>query len=104
RAREIVREARRCIPEVAASDIRAFAGYQLEEDLPKIECPVIIVETDEDWTVPAEPARQAAARLRSSNEFVLIEGYGHFPHAECPDLFNAKVFEAMRRLQLLPAT
>lgn len=103
RAREIVREARRCIPEVAASDIRAFAGYQLEEDLPKIACPVLIVETDEDWTVPAEPARQAAARLSCPNEFLLIEGYGHFPHAECPALFNTKVLEAMRRLGLLPA-
>lgn len=101
RAHQIVREARRCMPEVAASDIRAFASYQLDEDLPRIACPVIIVETDEDWTVPAEPARQAAAQLRGANEFILIEGYGHFPHAECPALFNSQVFVAMRRLDLL---
>ena len=101
RGREIVTESRRCIPEVAHADIRNFAAYRLADDLPKIACPVVIVEGDEDWSVPPEPARQAAAQLAVPSEFLLFEGVGHFPQSEQPELFNGRTLDAMRRLGLL---
>ncbi len=101
RAKEIVREARRCIPEVAISDIRAYASYDLNSDIDKIKCPVVIVETDEDWSVPLEPAVEARKLLKSASDLIVLAGYGHFPQSENPDLFIAELRNSLMRLGLL---
>lgn len=100
RGAEIVAEARRCIPEVAFGDLENFAAYRLVDDLPNIVCPVVVVECDEDWSVPPEPARQAIALMKAPTDFLLFEGVGHFPQTEQPEEFCSRTLEAMRRLGL----
>ncbi|MCG5238326.1 alpha/beta fold hydrolase [Azospirillum doebereinerae] len=100
RGDEIVAEARRCIPEVAFTDIRAFSSYRLEDDIGRVVCPVVLIEGEEDWSVPPEAARRAAAALSVPHAFVLFEGVGHFPQSERPELFNPAVLDSLRRLGL----
>lgn len=103
RAEEIVMDARRCIPEVAFADISAFGGFRMEQILDAIDCPVVIVEGEEDWSVPPESARRVEAVLRERHvpvEYVEWPGVGHFPQSESPESFNAETLSAMKRLSL----
>lgn len=103
RALEVVTDARRCIPAVAFADIRAFGGFRMEQILGEIRCPVIIVEGEEDWSVPPESARQVERALREGKvpvEYIEWPGIGHFPQSECPDLFTRDTLAVLRRLSL----
>ncbi len=101
RGEEIVAEARRCIPEVAFADLENFAAYRLIDDLPHIACSVVVVECDEDWSVPPEPAREAVRLMKPPTEFLLFEGIGHFPQSEQPQEFYERTLAAMRKLGLV---
>lgn len=103
RAEEVVTDARRCIPAVAFADICAFGGFRMEQILDRIECPVLIVEGEEDWSVPTESAREVERVLRERNvpvEYIEWAGIGHFPQSECPEPFTRDVLAALRRLSL----
>uniref|UniRef100_UPI003341BC8A alpha/beta fold hydrolase n=1 Tax=Castellaniella defragrans TaxID=75697 RepID=UPI003341BC8A len=103
RAEDIVMDARRCSPYVAFADICAFGGFRMETLLEHIHCPCIIVEGDEDWSVPPESARQVFAVLQDRNipaKYLEWPGVGHFPHSEQPEVFNADTLRAMKSLNL----
>lgn len=103
RAEEIVTDARRCIPAVAYADICAFGGFRMETLLDHIQCPVVIVEGGEDWSVPPESARRVEAALRERHvptAYVEWARVGHFPQSEQPDRFNADTLAAMKNLKL----
>ncbi|BCJ53550.1 hydrolase [Actinoplanes sp. NBRC 14428] len=56
--------------------------------LPKVACPVLVVEgsLDPDWADPRAEGEKIIADLpRGLGELVVIEGAGHYPHAQTPD-------------------
>jgi pimeloyl-ACP methyl ester carboxylesterase len=60
------------------------AGAQL----PNVTCPVLVVEgtLDPDWADPrAEGERIIADLPRGLGELAVIDGAGHYPHAQTPD-------------------
>jgi pimeloyl-ACP methyl ester carboxylesterase len=60
------------------------AGAQL----PNVKCPVLIVEgsLDPDWADPRAEGEKVIADLPTGlGELVVIEGAGHYPHAQTPD-------------------
>jgi pimeloyl-ACP methyl ester carboxylesterase len=60
------------------------AGAQL----PNVKCPVLIVEgsLDPDWADPRAEGEKIVADLPAGlGELVVIEGAGHYPHAQTPD-------------------
>ncbi|SDT74726.1 alpha/beta fold hydrolase [Actinoplanes derwentensis] len=60
------------------------AGAQL----PNVKCPVLIIEgtLDPDWADPRAEAEKIIADLpRGLGELAMIDGAGHYPHAETPD-------------------
>jgi pimeloyl-ACP methyl ester carboxylesterase len=60
------------------------AGAQL----PHVKCPVLIVEgsLDPDWADPRAEGEKIIADLPVGlGELVVIEGAGHYPHAQTPD-------------------
>jgi pimeloyl-ACP methyl ester carboxylesterase len=62
----------------------ADAGAQL----PNITCPVLIVEgsLDPDWADPRAEGEKIIADLPAGlGELAVIEGAGHYPHAQTPD-------------------
>ena len=103
RAEEIVMDARRCVPDVAFADISAFGGFRMEQILDAVNCPVVIVEGEEDWSVPPESARRVEVILRGRNipvRYLEWPGVGHFPQSESPDIFNRDTLAAMKSLSL----
>ncbi|GAA4667758.1 alpha/beta hydrolase [Amycolatopsis dongchuanensis] len=62
----------------------ADAGAQLAN----VTCPVLVVvgSLDPDWADPSAEARRVIADLpRGRGELAVIEGAGHYPHAQTPD-------------------
>jgi pimeloyl-ACP methyl ester carboxylesterase len=56
--------------------------------LPNVTCPVLVVEgsLDPDWADPrAEGAKIIADLPAGLGELAVIEGAGHYPHAQAPD-------------------
>lgn len=102
RIEDLIADARRCNPAVAFADICAFGGFRMEQILPGIRCPVVIVEGEEDWSVPPESAREVARQLRDQVpvEYIEWRNVGHFPQSECPEPFYQDTLAAMARLSL----
>jgi pimeloyl-ACP methyl ester carboxylesterase len=60
------------------------AGAQL----PNVSCPVLVIQggLDPDWADPRAEGEKIIADLRAGlGELVVIEGAGHYPHAQTPD-------------------
>ncbi len=59
--------------------------------LGEVRCPVLVVmgTADPDWKDAAQEAREIAAIL--SARLVLVDGAGHYPHAERPDVVTPEV-------------
>ena len=60
------------------------AGAQL----PHVTCPVLVIEgdADPDWADPRAEGEKIIADLPAGRgELVVLEGVGHYPHAQAPD-------------------
>src|SRR5450631_2762489 len=56
--------------------------------LPNVACPVLVIEgsLDPDWADPRAEGEKIIADLATGlGELVIIEGAGHYPHAQTPD-------------------
>jgi pimeloyl-ACP methyl ester carboxylesterase len=56
--------------------------------LPNVACPVLVIEgsLDPDWADPRAEGEKIIADLPTGlGELVVIEGAGHYPHAQTPD-------------------
>ncbi|WP_315837609.1 alpha/beta hydrolase [Bradyrhizobium prioriisuperbiae] len=70
--------------------VQSMAGGKLAEagaQLPNVRCPALVVmgSDDPDWPNPeAEAAAIVGLLLASRARYVMIEGAGHYPHAQYP--------------------
>jgi pimeloyl-ACP methyl ester carboxylesterase len=100
RAEEIASDVRRCCaPEVALGDIAAFAKTDIRDRLGEIKIPVGFIHGGEDWSIPPELGLETQRLMGGRTSFRLLEGVGHFPHTERPDLFNPAFDAVWRELQ-----
>lgn len=73
------------------------AGAQLAD----VRCPVLVVEgsADPDWVDPgAEGARVIDDLPEGLGELVVLEGVGHYPHAQTPDQLLAVTLPFLARV------
>ena len=87
---------RRFVEHWADNDRRAyvtaldgFAGWSVEEKLPQITCPALIVAAEHDYT-PVAYKRAYAAKM-SSARVAVIPGARHATPVEQPEAFNKRV-------------
>jgi pimeloyl-ACP methyl ester carboxylesterase len=74
----------------------ADAGAQL----PNVACPVLVVEgsADPDWADPRAEGERILADLPAGlGELAVIDGAGHYPHAETPDELLALLLQFLGR-------
>ncbi len=72
------------------------AGAQL----PNVTCPVLVVQgsLDPDWADPRAEGEEVLADLPAGvGELVVLEGAGHYPHAQVPDEVVALVLPFLTR-------
>ena len=84
-AHEMVRSARRTDGFLPA--LEALAGYDLEEELPKISCPTLIVWGAHDQLVSVKDAERLEDLIPDSRREV-FERTGHVAMLERPERFN----------------
>jgi pimeloyl-ACP methyl ester carboxylesterase len=84
-AHEMVRSARRTDGFLPA--LEALADYPLEEELPKISCPALIVWGAHDTLVPVKDAKRLEELIPDSRR-VVFERTGHVAMLERPERFN----------------
>jgi len=84
-AHELVRSARRTDGYLHA--LEAMADFPLEEELPKISCPALIVWGAQDTLVPVKDAKRLEALIPDSRR-VVFERTGHVAMLERPERFN----------------
>jgi pimeloyl-ACP methyl ester carboxylesterase len=101
RIEEVAFDARRCAPEVAFGDLTAFTSFDMSSKIESLTCPILLIEGDEDWSVPPEAVELTYEKLTCPAEYILLEKVGHFPHTEQPALFNEKVLEGLKKLDIL---
>ena len=64
--------------------------------------PTLIVWGDNDAIIPVEHARAAHEAIAGSR-LEILEGVGHFPHAEAPDRFVEVLADFMATTPAIPA-
>ena len=84
-AHEMVRSARRT--DGFLPGLEALADYTLEEELPKIGCPTLIVWGAHDTLVPAKDAERLEELIPDARREV-FERTGHVAMLERPERFN----------------
>jgi pimeloyl-ACP methyl ester carboxylesterase len=84
-AHEMVRSARRTDGFLPA--LEAMADFPLEEELPKISCPALIVWGAQDTLVPVKDAKRMEDLIPDSRR-VVFERTGHVAMLERPERFN----------------
>ncbi|MCM3691083.1 alpha/beta fold hydrolase [Neobacillus niacini] len=69
-------------------DLTAYTNYDVREKMKNITCPVLMVRGKDDWIVPSKTVNETFSRLVNSRKKKLmeVEGLGHFPHVEDPEL------------------
>ena len=80
------------------SSLRALVGWSVLDRIGEIECPVLVISGDRDYT-PIELKREYTARIRDA-QFVLIEDSGHATPIDQTDEFNNVVLKFLERVSV----
>jgi pimeloyl-ACP methyl ester carboxylesterase len=60
----------------------SFRSWSLDEDLPRVKCPVLVLHGEDDQYGSAEFPRRIAANVSGDSELAILERCGHVPHRE----------------------
>jgi len=74
-------------PDGYAQAARTLSQGNIFADLDGCDAPALVVTGSEDTVTPPEGGRRIAEALVNGG-FVLLEGLGHLPYVEAPELFN----------------
>jgi pimeloyl-ACP methyl ester carboxylesterase len=87
----------------AADVFLAFTRYSqgpLPEDLlPRLTCPTILLWGTEDPWEPVEMGKELA-KIPTVDEFILLEGLGHCPQDEAPEIVNPILLNWIQKLSI----
>jgi pimeloyl-ACP methyl ester carboxylesterase len=77
----------------------SFADWSLDDLLPRVQCPALIIHGDHDeYGSVAHPAR-IARQLTSPRDVIILDGVGHVPHREQPEVVLSHVARFLAQLQ-----
>jgi pimeloyl-ACP methyl ester carboxylesterase len=85
---------------IEATSALIFASQALcEARIPQVRAPVLVVmgTRDSDFDDPAAEADWVAAHLHGKK--LMVDGAGHYPHVEYPDILAAAVIDFVREAQ-----
>ncbi len=78
--------------EVYRAQLAAAMGFNVEERVPAIQAPTLVLSGDADAIVPVQNSRNLAAKIPNA-ELRIVEGGSHLFFIERPDEFNRIVGE-----------
>ncbi len=75
-----------------------FRGWNIEAFLPRIDCPVLVIQGEDDEYGTMAQADAIAAQVRGPCEVVALARCGHSPHRDQPERTLAAVAAFVRRV------
>lgn len=78
----------------------AFDDWSLQEVLPQVRCPVLAVHGDQDEYGSLQQVENFARLAQGEVKTCILQGYGHVPHRECPELLIAQIQAFLRPLAI----
>ena len=94
-----VRACVQCPPEVALGDFLACDRFDVRQNLPTIEAPVLVLGASEDVLTPFKYSSFLAERLKHA-KLICIEDAGHLSPVEKPEALNAAMREFLQTASL----
>lgn len=76
----------------------AFTKWNIEHLLPLIQCPVLVVQGDEDEFGTLNQVESITTRIQAPTHQVILPGVGHTPHKELPDATLQAAAKFVRKL------
>ncbi|PIW26731.1 MAG: alpha/beta hydrolase [Rhodospirillales bacterium CG15_BIG_FIL_POST_REV_8_21_14_020_66_15] len=77
-----------------------FRAWNVEDCLPAVTCPVLVVQGADDRYGTAAQVRAIASQVSGPARELILPGCGHSPHLEAPDALFAAVNEFVAGLSL----
>lgn len=77
-------------------NIRLALDTYLLDDLPRVQCPTLLLWGERDVVLPVSQAQQALPKL-PKGELRTLPGCGHAPQLDCPDAFVSAVEEFLNK-------
>lgn len=74
-----------------------FKNWNIETELPKIQCPSLIIQGKQDEYATNAHCTSIAQLIGEKAKAVLIDDCGHFPHKENPSLIAAKIHSFLNK-------
>ena len=81
-----------------------FRGWNIEDRLPAIECPVLLVQGADDQYGSLAQLDAIEQGVNGPCRRVVLPGVGHSPHLEAPEATRHAVVEFIRQLPHAAAT
>lgn len=93
-------DTRRIPAEVIQADLRAYTSCDFLDELATIAVPVTSVAGEFDWSCDPTRVFESHQRMGSPEDFHVIKGCGHMPHAERPDCVASIIRDVASKLEL----
>jgi pimeloyl-ACP methyl ester carboxylesterase len=75
-----------------------FRAWNIEEFLPRIECPVLAIQGEQDAYGTMAQIDAVAAQVKTDVTLLRLDGCGHVPHREQAEKTLAAALRFIRRL------
>jgi pimeloyl-ACP methyl ester carboxylesterase len=76
----------------------SMRGWSILPEAAKVRCPLLAIHGDNDGFTSVEQPRKLAVTVRGESRVEIIEGCGHIPHREQPELVLKVVGEFLKEL------
>ncbi|RHW28417.1 alpha/beta hydrolase [Nocardioides immobilis] len=83
--------------EAGNGDIQGWAAHDVRHLLGDSQCPVLVVKGNDDFWLPAELIEQSAAMVGDQAEIAMLDGIGHYPMFEDPELIADLIADFVKR-------
>ena len=91
----IAMEALRTTAEVILGDLTAYTSFDIRERIEEIHFPTVLVTGSDDWSCTPENVKNTERLLKCPKAIEVLDGVGHFPHMEAPELFAETVIRLL---------
>lgn len=78
-------DSRRIPSEVILGDLRAYTTCGFIEELPSLDCPVLCIAGEQDWSCDPERVTETSDAIGALSTVIVLSGVGHMPQLEVPD-------------------
>ena len=94
----------RCTADVILGDLTAYTSFDIRQRIQEILFPVLFIVGEDDWSCTPENVRNTERLLQCPKALKVLDGVGHFPHMEAPELFSNTLSRLLKEMAEQPVS